>query len=220
MTSLAYWAVFTCGWLGCRDERDGAGTRLWPLNLWAVATWAVVAVPTMLQVTVWPGLFQAGMRRAASVEDGQVWRVVTSMTLQDGWTAGAVFNLSILAVTVVLAGPVLAGWRFPAVFVAGGVLANLATILTHGPDGAGSSMATMVTVVVGCLLVRGASRPPGQGGSPVLRWLPVAGIAVAATVLVVGADEHGWAVVIGLVLGAALIGTVRSHPIATADGDP
>ncbi|CCH79535.1 putative membrane protein [Nostocoides japonicum T1-X7] len=256
MTTLAYWAVFVVGWIGARDERDGHARPLWPLNPWALATWVVVAVPTILQVTVWPGLFDAGMRRAAAVEDGQVWRLVTSMTLQDGWRSGAVFNLAFLAVTVVVCGPVLAGWRFPAVFVVGGILANVATIVTHGPDGAGNSMATMVTVVVSALLVRASPRPEqaagttveGRDGKPggvvrrgpgedaeqsrateearggaqdgsrsgaaaaVARWLPLGVVVVAAALLVVGADEHGWAVVIGLALGAALVMGSRRSP--------
>lgn len=226
MTALAYWAVFGFGWLGSRDERESRARPLWPLNPWAVGTWALVAVPTLLQVTVWPGLFDAGMRRATAVEHGQFWRLATALTLQDGWRSGAVSNLAILAVTVVVCGPVLAAWRFPAVLLAGGVLANVATIVTHGADGAGNSMATMVTVVVAALLVRAAPRaspgpsrvPGGEGpdgeedredsgpGGFAARWVPVAGIVVSGAALVLGGDEHGWAVVIGLALGVILLG--------------
>lgn len=225
MAAIAYWVVFFAAWAGARDERPGHRRPVLPLSVWAVATWVVVAVPTLLQVTVWPGLFDAGMRSRARIEDGQVWRLLTSMTLQDGWTSGAVFNLAILAVTVVLCGPVLVGWRFPVMFVVGGLLANLATLATQGADGAGNSMATMVTVIVVMLLVRAsprdAARPtgadpdaektgrdPSSGAaasqpSAMERWAPVVAVVVAGAVLVVTGDEHGWAVVIGLVLGTS-----------------
>lgn len=225
MTAIAYWVVFFAAWAGARDERPGHRRPVWPLSVWAVATWVVVAVPTLLQVTVWPRLLDAGMRSGARIEDGQVWRLLTSMTLQDGWTSGAVFNLAILAVTVVLCGPVLAGWRFPAVLIVGGLLANIVTLATQGADGAGNSMATMVTVIVVMLLVRAsprdAARPTGADPdaertnaapspdvsssqpSATERWAPVVAVVVGGAVLVLTGDEHGWAVVIGLVLGTS-----------------
>ncbi len=74
--------------------------------------WFAVAVPSLLQIW-FPGLETAWRRDPDAVRlHGQAWRLLTSVLVQDSGIGGTVFNLIILAATVVFAGAsgVRPGW--------------------------------------------------------------------------------------------------------------
>ena len=52
----------------------------------------VVAVPSLVQLTVAPDLLAALERDRGAIADGQVWRLLTSLVVQDGGWAGTVFQ--------------------------------------------------------------------------------------------------------------------------------
>lgn len=189
VATIAYWVVLAAAWGGLQHEREG-GTPLRP-SVPSLLLWGTVALPSVVQLTVAPSLLDIGQRESGPILDGQLWRLVTSLVLQDGGWFGAISNLAILAVTLVLVAPVLTGWRLVAVFVGGGVVANLLTVATFGQSGAGCSMATIVLAVTALGLV---SRRP--------RVLTSLVVAASALVLLLQHDQHGLAAAAGLVMGA------------------
>lgn len=188
--TIAYWVVLAAAWGGLQQEREG-GSPLRP-SLPSVLLWGAVALSSLVQLSVAPALLDLGQRESGAILDGQVWRLVTSLVLQDGGWYGAVTNLAVLAVTLVLVRPVLTGWRVIAVFVGGGVLANLLTVATFGQSGAGSSMATIVLAVTALGLVHRRR----------VRVLISLVVAAGAVVLLLQRDQHGLAAAAGLCVSA------------------
>jgi rhomboid protease GluP len=75
--------------------------RSWP---WATTiAMIIVGLPTLAQFTVAPGLLQDLERNWTLIGQGQVWRLLTSLVVQDGGLIGAVFNLVALALIGVAA---------------------------------------------------------------------------------------------------------------------
>lgn len=178
--------VFGAAWGGLRPKHEGGS----PLRASApaVLVWLAVAVSSVVQLAVAPTLLDLGQRESDAILDGQLWRLATSIVLQDGGWFGAVSNLTVLAVTLLLVRHVLVGRRLVAVFATGGIVANLLTVATFGQPGAGSSMATMVLAITALGLVQ-------RGRLRVLALLLIAGAAVT---LLVERDQHGLAAAAGL----------------------
>lgn len=202
----AVWLSLLTGWVvlrGAAVRGAEGGTardllrRLTP-RPWAVGLWCLVAVPSLVQLVAAPGLLDRGERDNAAVAAGQWWRLVTALVLQDGGWGGTVFNLSVLAVTLLLVGAVWRALPTALVLLGGGVLANLLTVLTSGASGAGNSMATL------CLLVAAAVTTTGSGPWSWLRALPLLLFLAGALALLVVRDEHWVALALGLVAGMAL----------------
>lgn len=194
MTSaVLYAAVYAIGWLLLVWRRpDGRPPRV---PGWGVGLVVLVAAGWVVQL--WrPGLLDDGMRDSAAVRAGQWWRLATAIVLQDGGWIGAVFNLVTLAVTVVLAAEALTPRLGVGAFVLGGVAANLLTVLTFGQPGAGSSMATIVVLVVA--VVVGMRNPSWREAGLVVL------LVALAVVLLVRRDQHGLAVALGVVSGLVL----------------
>ncbi|USQ79241.1 rhomboid family intramembrane serine protease [Ornithinimicrobium faecis] len=192
---VAIWVTYLTGWTVLRQSL----TRL-PRPRWgAVLLWCVVAVPSLVQLLWAPELLEWGGRDASAIASGEWWRLATSIVLQDGGWFGTVFNLSMLAVTLLLIGDVCRGLTCVSVFLVGGVLANVLTLWTTGQSGAGNSMATMCLLAAMAVTVAWPRRPARE----VL--VPCALLVVATLSLVVTGDEHGPAVVLGLVMGAGLV---------------
>lgn len=197
--ALALWAVYGAGWLQGRQAGARIGRPVRPT--WCgLALWLAVAIPSLVQFAV-PVLLSWGRRDGAAIGSGQVWRVVTSMFLQDGGIVGTAFNLVTLAVTVLVVGALVRGWVMIMVFLTGGALSNVVTVLTVAQAGAGNSMATIVLLVA----VATWSVVPRQRAD-VVRAIVLLALAL---LLVVLRNPHGIAVVIGLVLGA-IAGPARS----------
>ncbi|MDN5796660.1 MAG: hypothetical protein L0H79_13015, partial [Intrasporangium sp.] len=198
MIGLLYWLVYVAGVVQvCRvAERAGQPRCTW----WGVTLWLAVAIPSSLQFW-WPELLARGARDPAEIGQGQWWRLVTSMFLQDGGWPGTIFNLVTLAITVLLTGSLVRGWVLPVLFVLGGVVCNVLTALAFDQSGAGDSMATMVLLVVVAI----------WSTRPVATDLALVALLVATAVtLLFLRDQHGLAVSFGMVLGVASRRPARS----------
>ncbi len=156
----------------------------------------LVGVPTLLQFTVAPDFLGAMQRDGDRILDGEVWRLATSLVVQDGGVAGAVFNLVALAVIGSIAEWIWGAARWVLIAVASGVIAQLWGFVVQ-PVGAGNS------VVVYGLAASMAVAALAWGRGPA-RILAVVSLAGAAVLLVVG-DLHGGAAAIGAAVAAVLV---------------
>jgi rhomboid protease GluP len=131
-----YAVVLAGGW--------AAGQLLRPPERRAWATLAalvVVGVPSLVQLTVAPGLLTALERHPHELADGQVWRLATSLVVQDGGWPGAVFNLVELLVVGVVAERVWGSLRWTVIWLVSGTGAQFWGLVVQ-PHGGGNSVAT------------------------------------------------------------------------------
>ena len=92
---------------------------------WATAvSLLVVGVPTLAQFTVAPWLRDLE-RNWALIGRGQIWRLFSSLLVQDGGIVGAVFNLAALAVIGFAAERLWGSSRWTAIALTAGVGAQL-----------------------------------------------------------------------------------------------
>ncbi len=158
----------------------------------------VVAVPSLVQLTVAPGLLGALERDRGAVADGEVWRLVTSLVVQDGGWAGTAFNLAALAVVGAVAERAWGWRRWLVVALAAGVGAQLWGLVVQ-PVGGGTSVA--VFGLAASLAVRSL-----RGGTGRERLAGLVSLVAAAVLLVIG-DLHGGAAAIGAVCALLLAGS-------------
>ncbi|GEL22076.1 hypothetical protein PSU4_10300 [Pseudonocardia sulfidoxydans NBRC 16205] len=159
----------------------------------AVGLWLVVAVPSLVEL-VWHPIYDALSRRPDLIRDGQVWRLLTSVTVQDGGLSGTVSNLVWLAVLAPLAVHVWGPRRATGLFVFGVVAFNVMTTWVFPSPGGGNSAAMFFLMATTTALLVLRRRHP----------LPVAVaalVAVIGVVLVVRDDAHGLVMLGGLVAG-------------------
>jgi rhomboid protease GluP len=178
-------AVLAVGPLPRRDRRRPLATA---------GTLLVIGTTSLLQLTAFPVLLGALRRDPVALAHGQLWRLVTSLTVQDGGWPGTVFNLSILVVVGVTAESLWSRGRWLAIALAAGVGAQLWGLVVQ-PYGAGNSV--LVFGLAASLHVLALLR-----GALPSRAVAVVGL-LAGAVLLVGRDVHGGAVVIGA--GAAVL---------------
>jgi membrane associated rhomboid family serine protease len=161
----------------------------------------VVGVPTLLQLTVAPGLLGHLERDRDAILDGQVWRLLTSLVVQDGGTGGAIANLVALAVVGAVAEQVWDRRRWAAIALGGAVAGELWGLVVQ-PVGGGNSVAVFAlaaSLAVAAILAPGSDR--------IAKALAVAALGAAA-ILVAAADIHG---------GAALAGALIALRFATKE---
>jgi membrane associated rhomboid family serine protease len=187
---VLYAVVLAAGWV--------AGQLLRPPERrpWAtVAALLIVGIPSLVQLTVAPGLLAALGRRPGELADGQPWRLATSLVVQDGGWRGAVFNLVALALVGGVAEKVWGPGRWWAIWLLGGVGAQFWGLVVQ-PHGGGNSVATFglaASLAARALLV-GDGRARLSGAVCLLGGL----------VLLVARDVHGGAVVLGAAAGMVL----------------
>ncbi len=181
-----------------------AGRSLRPSRA-VLVIWAVVAVPSVCQFA-FPALLDVLSRQPELVADGQVWRLLTALVVQDGGVVGTVSNLIYLYVVVCAAVPVWGGVRTAVLLAVGAVGFNLLATFAYPQFGAGNSAATFVLA---------ATLPAGLAVWH-RSWQAVAASVVTAAVgagLLVLSDAHGFAFLGGLVLGAvAAVADRRQTP--------
>jgi rhomboid protease GluP len=188
------------------------GTLRTPRRLPVVTgvAFVVVAVCSLLQLTVAPGLFGALRRDRAAIAGGEVWRLVTSFVVQDsGWT-GTIFNLAALAVLGTLAERCWGPARWIALAVAVQVLGDLWGLVVQ-PIGAGTSLVDfgLAASLAAAALLR----------HPDPRSRPLAAVSLGAgLLLLVLGDIHGGAALFGALGGALFTLRQDSSRSATAAG--
>lgn len=153
-----------------------------------------------------PGILTTLERNRGQLLDGQVWRLVSPLFVQDGGVAGTIFNL----ITLVLLGGlavILLGWRHWLFLYFGTGIASEVVAYTLIQQGeAGNSIANF-GVAAGLVVV--AMRPPqmpcaAAGGI---------GLLAGLTLLAVG-NLHGAAFTIDLVLTGILMLKTPHHRLA------
>lgn len=172
---------------------------------WLTLTvFVVTAVPSVLQV--WFPDVLAALQRTPAVRDGEVWRVFTSLVVQDGGWIGTMSNLLFLLVLGATAEHVLPRGLWFVCCMAGGVIGQVFG-LAWQPVGGGNSVA--ICGLAGALavwLIAGAGVP---------RWTPVVEAwwcaALAATI-------SGVALVVGVVAAVgAQVAVMSSRRAAAGD---
>ena len=172
---------------------------------WATAVaLLVVGVPTLAQFTLAPWLLEDLQRNWVLIVRGQIWRLFTSLVVQDGGVVGAVFNLAALAVIGFAAERIWGARRWTAIALTAGIGAQLWGRIVQ-PVGAGNSV--VVFGLAASLAVLALQR-----GAGLQRLLGLISL-LAAAVLLVLSDIHGGAAAIGCVLGLVL---ARGHAVQSA----
>ncbi|SEB60985.1 hypothetical protein SAMN04489806_1275 [Paramicrobacterium humi] len=212
--SIVLWVAFAGGWAAIAASNLRRQPSQPPVRLtwWAAVLWLVVAIPSVIQLAQ-PQLLDAGMRNAAILEHGEWWRVVTANVLQDGGLAGTVSNLAVLAVSLLIIVRALPGLHAVLAFTIGGIGSMLLQL--HHP-GAGNSMATLALVAASTVIV--TARRPALPAS-VIGLVVIIAVGIVLTVL---GNEHGPAILLGLLLGALIrfIPALRPRPPAGREEPP
>jgi rhomboid protease GluP len=165
----------------------------WP---WATTVAVIiVGIPTLAQFTVAPWLLNSLERNWTLIARGQVWRLLTSLVVQDGGVAGAIFNLVALAIIGFAAEQVWGPLRWTVIALTGAIAGELWGKIVQ-PIGAGNSVAvfSLAASLAVVAMLRGAG---------LQRVLGVISLAGAALLLIIG-DIHGGAATVGAVLGGLL----------------
>lgn len=156
----------------------------------------VVAVPSLVQLSVAPGLLAAWERDPGATAQGQAWRLVTALLVQDGGWTGTVFNLAILLWIGVMAESTWGSRRWVVIGLCSGLGAQWWGWLVQ-PVGAGNSV--VVFGLAASLLVLGVAGP-----ARVPRVAGAVGL-LAVVVLLVGGDLHGGPAALGALVAIALL---------------
>jgi rhomboid protease GluP len=189
---LGLYGAYLAGSLHLRAQSPQPASRP---RLATLALLLVVGIPSVLQF-FYPAMLPALQRDYPRFLQGEWWRLITPLFVQDGGIAGASFNL----VSLLLVGMVAEQmWGSPltlVLFFAGGVVGEIAGFAWQ-PLGAGNSVANFAlagSIVVACLAQRPAKAV----------WL--AGLlALGAYILLFALhDIHGAAAVAGVLLALAM----------------
>ena len=203
LTAVLYGVVLVTAYASAQVPEPPAPHPRLPLA--TSAALLVVGVPTALQLTVAPALLQHLQRDWPAIGSGQLWRLGSSLVVQDGGLPGTVFNLVSLALVGTAAERRWGARRWLVVALGAGVGAQLWGALVQ-PVGAGNSVA--VFGLAGSLAVLALRR-----GDRVQQLLGAGGL-LAATVLLVAGDLHGGAVAIGGALAVLLLRRAARRPVA------
>ncbi|MFK4083371.1 rhomboid family intramembrane serine protease [Kribbella sp. NPDC020789] len=150
-------------------------------------------------------LYDAVVRDATRIDDGQWYRLITAMFFQDAWAAGLLFNLFGLAVLGTVAERVFGRGRWLLLYFGCGLFGQLMSYLWLNPVGAGNSMC--VAGLLGALAAVALRPPAGVPVAPQVRVVAIA-VPVLAVIGTVLHDNHGLPALLGLVL-AFLLGLPR-----------
>jgi membrane associated rhomboid family serine protease len=213
MTAILYlvilYSAFGAGQLVLR-ERAATETES-QRTVATIVLCAIVAIPSLAQLA-FPALLTALQRDAGLIrQQGQWWRLVTALVVQDGGLAGLVFNLLTLALIGTTAERLWGARDTVLLFFGTGILSQFAGFAWQ-PRGGGNSVANfgLAAGIFALCVVRAKSPAP--------RILALVA-AVAALRLLALHDIHGAATAIGALVAIALlvIAAWRPHaPLSSA----
>lgn len=223
--------LVTAGWAGAgllqdrataragTGATDGAGAGARRVPVVTAVVFVLVVVPSLLQLTVAPGLYETLRRDRTAIAGGEVWRLVTSLVVQDGGWPGALFNLAALAVVGTLAERLWGPARWLVVAVTAQLLGGLWGLYAQ-PVGGGNSVVNFglaASLAAAALLLDAGPR----ARVPAAVSLLAAVALLAAVVLLAVRDIHGGAALAGAAAGAALaLARRRSAATGPADAGP
>lgn len=199
----AVWAT------GGRLEGEGAPPRRFPRA--TVTALVLVGIPSVVQLTLVPSLLDHLERNRSAIGHGELWRLVTSLVVQDGGVGGTVSNLAYLAFVGAVAEQVWSRRRWSTIALGAGIGGELWGLVVQ-PVGGGNSV--MHFGLAGSLAVAALQR--GPAGPRAIAAVSLLGAAV----LLVSGDIHGGAATIGAALAVLLIRSDRSEPGGRRRGAP
>lgn len=153
-----------------------------------------------------PILLEYLARTPALLTEGQIWRAVTALFVQDGGLAGGLFNLVLLAAIGPLAESRLGPRHWAIAYFGGGIITEFAA-LAWQPNGAGNSIACFS--LAGNLVLASLAQRRG--------WLSLGAALIGLTgafMLVAGRNIHGIGFLVGMTIGAVSVRLTRSQPSA------
>jgi membrane associated rhomboid family serine protease len=156
----------------------------------------VITAATSIAQLMHPPLYDLFRRDPAALAHGEWWRLVTPSFFQDGWVAGTIFNLVVLAVVGLRAEQVFGHWRWPVLYFGCALFGNVMSYVWLQPVGAGNSMA--VAGLVGAL----ATALLRSSAAVRFAALAVPALAVVDTAL---GDNHGLPALLGMALAYLLV---------------
>ena len=191
LTAATYAVVLAAAvWATAEDAADRS-----PRRSGVLLAVGVVAAPSLLQLTVLPGLLETLQRDRALIGAGQLWRLVTALVVQDGGWPGTAFNLVFLLLLGSAASRVWTGRQWLLVALASGVGGQLWGLLVQ-PVGAGNSVVNFgLAGSLAVVALRGRTRAARVLGGVSL---------LGALVLLAVGDIHGGAAAVGAAVGALL----------------
>ena len=176
----------------------------------AVVLVVVIGIPSIAQYLGVPAVGDALRREPdATLQHGEWWRVLTSLLAQDGGLVAAIFGLVVVAVAIAFSGWIQGAWLTLAIFLFCSIVLNLLAI-GWGAVGGGTSFAsdgTMLSVLALGLV---------QARNRIVMAAAIVAIA-GGILLVVIADAHGVAILLGAVIGATHGLLSRRRSPATGD---
>lgn len=189
----------------CGAVVTGRGSLRHPAARFPVATMVsvvAVGVPSAVQLLLVPSLLSMWERDWSRILDGQWWRLLTSLVVQDGGWPGTVLNLVSLAVVGFFAERTWGRTAFVVIALVAGVGAQFWGAVVQ-PVGAGNSVAVFGLAASSAVAnVRSRSLP--------VRAASVVTLLGGVALLVLG-DLHGGAFVLGAVCAAVLVALRRGR---------
>lgn len=179
--------------------RASAGPAVPVLTAAVLGVTAAVSIAGLLTDSVLLTL----RRDAIALSDGQLWRLLTSLLVQDGGIAGTVFNLLGLALVGVAAERRLGRRAWLVAYLVGGLSGEVAGWAGWQPDGAGNSVGVCGLAGALAVVVLRGTGPPGR-----LEIIAPATWAVALT----SGTLTGWAPALAAV--AAGLAAATRPPVA------
>lgn len=156
----------------------------------------IIAIPSILGL-IYPSVIKTLGRDYSRFLSGEWWRLITSLFVQDGGTAGTVFNLVGLLFVGSVAEQYWSRKRWIFVFLGGGIISQLIAFAWQ-PVGAGNSVANFSlagSILIVCLF----SHPPR-----IVLVSVILSLAVDAWLLYIR-NIHGAAVMVGATIAIILI---------------
>jgi rhomboid protease GluP len=208
LLAVLYAVVLTTSFVASHVRPLSRQPQQWP---WATTVaLLVIGIPTLAQFTVAPWLLEDLQRDWTLIGGGQVWRLLTSLVVQDGGLAGTIFNLVALAAIGVSAEQVWGWKRWTVIALAAGVGAEFWGKIVE-PVGAGNSVVVFgLAASVAVMAVR--------RGVGVQRLLGLISLLGAGMLLIIG-DIHGGAATIGAVVGLAF-SSANKNPKSQPTSEP
>lgn len=168
-----------------------------PMPWLTLGIFAVTALFACLQYFL-TGLVPALQRQPSLLAEQELWRLVTAWLVQGDGVMQIAVNLPTLLIVGIYVEWGYPEWVWIIAYATSGLIGEVAGIFWQ-PIGSGNSVA--VAGLVGVALVHIARRPDWP--MPVRLIWPALGL-IATTGLIVGADIHGPALLMGFILGVML----------------
>ena len=180
-------------YIGLVCGREGSIRSQFPVA--TVGLLALIGIPTVLQFA-FPAILATLERNWPLILQGQVWRLLTSLLVQDGGWQGSLFNLTSLTLLGFTAEKLWGPSRLLVIFGLGGVI-TVALACWWQPVGAGNSVANIALAAATAVLALKLSRQMA------VRCVAIV-VLGAGLVLLIAKDVHGIADAVGAGLGYLL----------------